>query len=69
MAAQAQRIADLEARVADLADQLKLVQDAFVTWTLEDTIGREMTRAFRRLQQRPHLHAVPDPEPELEAGA
>jgi hypothetical protein len=73
MAAQAQRIADLERQVAELGARLEQYHDqACVIRALEDVIG-PMTTASRQASARPvrHLHAVPDPEPEpeLEAGA
>ena len=72
MAAQAQRIADLEQRVADLAAQLEQYRrSACEIRMVEDAIGFPLTSSSRQAQQPPrHLHAVPDPEPEpeLEAG-
>ena len=71
MAGQAQRIADLEARVAFLAAELKRYHDeACVIVSLQDITGYPMTRAAYGAQQQPrHLRAVPDLEPELGAGA
>jgi hypothetical protein len=75
MAGQAQRIADLEDRVASLAAELERYhQEACIVRSLEDVTGYRMTTASMTAsaQQQPrHLHAVPDPEPEseLEAGA
>ena len=77
MAGRAQRLADLEAQVADLAARLeKYHSQACVIRSFEDVMGYPVTTASRQAQQQPrHLRAVPDLdvepelEPELEAGA
>jgi hypothetical protein len=72
MAGQAQRLADLEAQVADLAAKLERYHSqACMIRSLEDATRYAMTTASRQAQQQPrHLRAVPDldAEPELEAG-
>jgi hypothetical protein len=74
MVGQAQRLADLEAQVADLAAKLEHYHSqACVIRSFEDVMGYPVTTASRQAQQARHLHAVrdldPEPEPELEAGA
>ena len=68
MAGQAQRIADLEDRVAFLAAELERYhREACVVRMIEEAIGHPMTtstiRASYAPQQQPrHLRAVPDSE-------
>ena len=66
MASQAQRIADLEDRVASLAAELKRYHDeACIIRALEDVIGYPMTTASMTASSQPrarHLRAVPDSE-------
>ena len=66
MAGQAQRIADLEARVASLAAELERYhREACIIRSLEDVIGVPMTTASMTASAQPrarHLHAVPDSE-------
>jgi hypothetical protein len=72
MAGQAQRVAELEPQVADLGARLEQYYwSACVISAVGEVLGAPLTAAARQAlqQQQPrHLHAVPDLEPDLEAG-
>jgi len=75
MASVAQRLAALEAEVAELRAAAPL-REAFVDTVearafargRESVLGGSSSRPSRPPRAERRLHAVPDPEPELEAG-